>query len=150
LFIVGSFSGIYRWVPAMNYVQDMITGLEVQSRRGGPPAFGSIAVAGYISTGEEKDFVFDYDGGVFSRFPGIRFPEMPDEVRKKSPLPLWNTALEIHTGRIYYVIFGKYQPWFIPVMGLLILMVLLTGLYRWFKENNRRKRVKAHCKQERP
>jgi hypothetical protein len=150
LFIVGSFSGIYRWVPATNYVQDMITGLEVQPRRGGPPAFGNIAVAGYISAGEEKEYIFDYDGGVFSRFPGNKFPEMPDEIRKKSPLPLWNTALEIHTGRIYYVIFGKFQPWFIPVMGLLILIVLVSGIFRWFKEYNRRKRVKAHCKQALP
>ena len=141
LFIVGSFSGIYRWVPAMNYVQDMITGLEVQARRGGPPAFGSIAVAGYISTQNGEEYIFDYDAGVFSKNPGQRFPEMPQFVKKKSPLPLWNTALEIHTGRIYYVIFGKYQPWFIPIMGLLILIVLVTGLIRWFQEHRRKRRV---------
>lgn len=141
LFIVGSFSGIYRWVPAMNYVVDMITGLEVQPRRGGPPAFGSIAVAGYIGAIPGKEFIFDYDAGVFSRNPGQPFPEMPAQVKKKSPLPLWNTALEIHTGRIYYVIFGKYQPWFIPVMGLLILIVLITGLIRWFPEHRRKRRV---------
>lgn len=149
LFIVGSFSGIYRWVPAMNYVQDMITGLEVQPRRSGPPAFGSIAVAGYISTNPGKEFIFDYDAGVFSRNPGQSFPEMPAQVKKKSPLPLWNTALEIHTGRIYYVIFGKYQPWFIPVMGLLILIVLITGLIRWFREHDRKRRVRKDCASER-
>ena len=140
-FIIGSFSGIYRWVPAMNYVQDLITGLEVQPRRGGPPAFGSIAVAGYISTNAGNEFIFDYDAGVFSKNPGQRFPEMPAYMKAKSPLPLWNTALEIHTGRIYYVIFGKYQPWFIPIMGLLILIVLITGLIRWFRESSRKRRV---------
>jgi hypothetical protein len=145
VFVVGSFSGIYRWVPAMNYAQDMITGLEVQPRRGGPPAFGSIAVAGYIGTNTGENFIFDYDAGVFSKNPGQRFPEMPAQVKNKSPLPLWNTALEIHTGRIYYVIFGKYQPWFIPIMGLLILIVLITGLIRWFRDHARKRRVKKDC-----
>lgn len=145
VFIVGSFSGIYHWVPAMNYAQDMITGMEVQPRRGGPPAFGSIAVAGYISTNTGKDYIFDYDAGVFSKKPGQRFPEMPAHVKKKSPLPLWNTALEIHTGRIYYVIFGKYQPWFIPIMGMLIIIVLVTGLIRWFQEHARKRRVRKDC-----
>lgn len=145
VFIVGSFSGIYRWAPAKNYVQDMITGLEVQPRRGGPPPFGMIAVAGFIGTGNGEEFIFDYDAGVFSKNPGQRFPEMPAQVKRKSPLPLWNTALEIHTGRIYYVIFGKYQPWFIPVMGLLIFVVLVSGLIRWFREHGRKKRVRKDC-----
>lgn len=145
VFVVGSFSGIYRWVPAMNHAQDLITGLEVQPRRGGPPAFGSIAVAGYINTSTGEDFIFDYDAGVFSKKPGQRFPEMPAVVKNKSPLPLWNTALEIHTGRIYYVIFGKYQPWFIPIMGLLILIVMIMGLIRWFRDHARKRRVKNDC-----
>jgi hypothetical protein len=85
-------------------------------------------VAGYIGTNTGENFIFDYDAGVFSKNPGQRFPEMPAQVKNKSPLPLWNTALEIHTGRIYYVIFGKYQPWFIPIMGLLILIVSDHGI----------------------
>jgi len=145
VFIVGSFSGIYRWVPAINYVQDMITGLEVQPRRGFPPPFGMIAVAGLIGKGNGEEFIFDYDAGVFSKNPGLRFPAMPAQVKRESPLPLWNTALEIHTGRIYYVIFGKYQPWFIPVMGLLIFVVLVTGLIRWFREHTRKRRVRKKC-----
>jgi hypothetical protein len=145
LFIVGSFSGIYHWVPAMNYVLDMITGLEVQPRCGGPLPFGMIAVAGYIGTTNGEVFIFDYDAGVFSKNPGQRFPEMPQQVKRKSPLPLWNTALEIHTGRIYYMIFGKYQPWFIPIMGLLILITLITGLIRWFRERGRKRRLRKNC-----
>jgi len=145
MFIVGSFSGIYRWVPAMNYVQDMITGLELQAGRRGPPAFGDLPVAGYISTVGGKEFIFDYNMGVFSRNFEHRFPEMPEHVKKESPLPLWNTALEIHTGRIYSVVFGRFQPWFIPVMGFLILLVLITGLLRWFRDNGRKRRLKKDC-----
>lgn len=145
LFIVGSFSGIYRWVPAINYVQDVITGLEVRPQRGGPPAFGSIAVAGYINPENGAEFIFDYDGGVFSRNSGQYFPEMPQHVKKQSPLPLWNTALEIHTARIYYVLFGKFQFLIIPVMGFLILIVLTTGLFRWFHEHSRKQRARE-CK----
>lgn len=146
MFIIGSFSGIYRWVPARNFVQNLITGLEMQPGRRGASAFGSLPVAGYINTNSGKEFIFDYNMGAFSRNTEHRFPAMPKHVKEQSPLPIWNTALEIHTGRIYSVIFGRFQPWFIPVVGFLIFLVLITGLFRWFRDQSRRRRYKKDCK----
>ena len=55
------------------------------------------------------------------------FPPMPIKVKRESPISLWNTALEIHTGRIYQPILGEFYILVVPVVGLFALEISVIG-----------------------
>jgi hypothetical protein len=137
-FIVGSFSGIYRWRPAAFGMWDFISGMPVQPARGMANPFGSVPVAGYIDHNERK-FLFDYNAGIVSLSREHRAFAMPEEVRSASPMSLWNLALEVHTGRIYSFIIGRYYILIIPLAGLVILTILISGLVLWIRRVKREK-----------
>lgn len=144
-FIVGSFSGIFSWEPSNDVIIDKITGLPSEKGNTLSSPFGSIPVAGFLQSSDGIEFFFDYDAGVFSKTPGRKFPEMPDHLKNETPLPLWNLALEIHTGRIYSVIFGKFYILFIPLAGLLVMSILVSGFFLWIRDHRRKKRITKHC-----
>jgi hypothetical protein len=148
VFITGSFSGIHKWEPSGMHVFDLITGLPVRPARGMAHPFGNIPVAGYLKTSHEKEFIFDYNAGVFSLSKKVRFPEMPDEIRLSSRMPLWNLALEIHTGRFYSFIFGDYYILFIPLAGLMILIILVSGGILWWRHYKRGKKLKENSEKK--
>lgn len=138
VFIVGSFSGLYRWNPADRQIRDKITGLEVNPARGMVNPFGAVAVAGLIRNPGSKTYVFDYTAGAFSREVHAPFPAMPEEIRRQTGMPLWNLALEVHTGRFYSFILGRWYILFIPLAGLTYLVILVTGGIIWFKRRRRK------------
>jgi hypothetical protein len=140
VFITGSFSGIHRWIPSAMQVHDFITGLPVAPVRGMAHPFGNIPVAGYIHTGD-REYLFDYNAGIFSLNRNNPIPRMPDEMVNNSNLALWNLALEVHTGRFYSFFLGDYYILFIPLMGLVILIILVSGGVLWFKNYKRQKRL---------
>ncbi len=140
VFITGSFSGIHRWVPAAMHVHDFITGQPVTPARGMANPFGNIPVAGYIKLDNGNEFIFDYNAGIFSLNRHAQIPQMPHEIKQKARMPLWNLALEIHTGRFYSFIFGDYYILFIPLAGLVILIILVSGGFLWWKHYRRGKR----------
>ena len=191
-FIVGSFSGIYRWVPEKAEVRDYITGHPVTSVPGLASPFGSLPVSGRLEY-NGGEVIFDYARGAMvipgsmstntddspqtvlrhanpsghnpgsglagqhepaqvsrkmaagftgdrSRFEGSPhgFMPMPEIVKENSPLPLWNLALEVHTGRIFSPLVGDFYVLYIPVMGIVTLVVLITGLLIWVKKKRRK------------
>lgn len=113
--LCGSFSGAWVWNTDSGTVTDYLTG-EPAPTTAGPP-FGRTAVAGFTSDLKGRDILVTYDSGT---------PElsMPDELARL-PMSLWNVALEIHTGRIYFGNSATY--FFIFVLGLLALGSLLSG-----------------------
>jgi len=143
VFITGSFSGIHRWVPAGMQVNDYITGRPVAPVRGMANPFGNIPVAGYFDMGNGKEFIFDYNAGIFSLNRDVSIPPMPERIKQDARMPLWNLALEIHTGRFYSFIFGDYYILFIPLAGLVILIILVSGGVLWLKHYKRGKRRKT-------
>ncbi|TVQ90702.1 MAG: hypothetical protein EA393_05650 [Bacteroidetes bacterium] len=68
---------------------------------------------------------------------------MPYEIRQKAKMPLWNLALEVHTGRFYLFVFGDYYILFIPLAGQAILIILVSGEVLWWKHYKRSKRRKT-------
>ena len=134
VFITGSFSGILRWIPAQFEVFDFITGAPVTPARGMANPFGSIPVAGYLSIPGKKELLFDYNAGVLSLKRGNTPPVMPEIVKRNSPMPLWNLALEIHTGRFYSFFLGRYYILFIPIVGLATVVMLISGTVVWWRK----------------
>jgi hypothetical protein len=127
-YYVGSFDGLFLWNPSTDEVLKM-DGTRIPataSRTGGRPS--STLISGMISDGPHR-IVFDYDRGVSDG----EFTEMPPEIIEKSPMPLWNFAQEIHTGRIYQFFMGPFYILIVPIVGLFTILVLITGYIRWRK-----------------
>jgi uncharacterized iron-regulated membrane protein len=57
----------------------------------------------------------------------------PASVTEAYPMSLWNLALEIHTARFYQIFFGSLYILFIPLSGLVILFILVSGFILWWK-----------------
>lgn len=127
-YYVGSFDGLFLWNPSTDEVMKM-DGTKVpatSNRTGGRPS--STLISGMILNGSDR-IIFDYDRGVSE---GV-FPVMPPEIIEKSPMPLWNVAQEVHTGRIYQFFMGPFYILIVPLVGLFTILVLITGYIRWRK-----------------
>jgi len=138
-YLVGSFNGLFIWNPDFDRLVDIYNPqANVHINKGGPPLSENMT-AGFIDLGNQQ-FVFDYNRGVETLNQSIEFPKMPEDIRKASPMSLWNLALEFHTGRYYSFILGKLYILFIPLFGLTMLLILTTGFWLWWKIY-RRKRI---------
>ncbi|MCP4228895.1 MAG: iron-regulated protein [bacterium] len=134
-YLVGSFSGLYEWWPERGYIEDYITGAEYEPLTGLGPAIGNYTVTGYTADCARGEFFFDYSRGALALNTYNRFARMPDNVVAKSPISLWNAALEFHTARIYGAFLGDFYILFIPLAGLIILLELISGFVVWWKEH---------------
>lgn len=116
--IVGSFSGMFRWDPATGEVTDYFTGKKAERSHGRPVA--AFMAAGYTAEAREPIAV-DYAKGT------DRLGEMPAELATQ-PMSLWNTALELHVGRCYNPFLGPLSDLFVFIAGLLLTLILISGL----------------------
>jgi len=139
--IVGSFSGMYRWNTSSGKLVDYFTGKT--PARGHGMAMTSHTVSGYsrdLAFGDAV--VFEYGDGakpVGSHTKGL--PQMPDEL-KSQPMSLWNFALELHVGRCYSPFLGPVSVLFVFLSGLILTLILISGyiVYR------RRRRARPQLK----
>lgn len=131
-FLVGSFSGLFNWFPEQKYMEDAFSGNEelVTGRRGKP--FSENSVAGLVWDGEGRPYIFDYVTGAKPFRHENPFPSMQADVVAKSPISLWNLALEVHTGRIYFPLIGDFYILIVPLAGLALLFVVISGFWMYW------------------
>jgi hypothetical protein len=135
-YLVGSFSGLFYWIPERGLIFNYLTKKpHVAIKRMGPP-ISSHPIAGYLRDSEGREFVFDYSRGVGNMSDDTHFSQMPDQIQA-SPMSLWNLCLEIHTGRIYQYLFGKFYILFIPLAGLSLIWILITGLILYLRKRKK-------------
>jgi hypothetical protein len=145
-FIVGSFSGIYRWFPEAGIIVDHITGLPYQGGIGLSSPFGNVPISGrFVNKGNE--ILFDYMNGALNANNDPEFPKMPVNIIDNSPMSLWNLALEVHTGRIFFPLIGNFYILFIPLMGISTLVVLISGFLIWWRKLMRPKSKRLMAKE---
>lgn len=132
LYRVGSFSGIFEWEPSAGRVTDRVTRLPYLDDGSAGPPFGSVTVTGYIATSDTSGVVFDYARGAFALNGKNPFPQVPGEIIAASPVSLWSTALEIHTGRIFEPVLGPFYILVVPLVGLATLIILISGFLSWW------------------
>lgn len=139
--IVGSFRGLYRWMPSERKVLDYFTSKPSVEH-------SLIPISDHLICGYSEDFfdgkplVFDFAKGMDvnevledAKGMDVSMPKMLSEVK----MPLWNVALELHVGRCYAPFLGPLSDLFVFISGLLILLVLLSGyiiLHRRRKKRN--------------
>lgn len=132
-YLIGSFYGLYRWMPDYNLVQDYISkSTQFSIDRSGPP-LGQFMAAGFIKKNDGAEYHIDYNLGAIPLNLKNKFTEMPAEIIEKSPMSLWNFALEVHTGRFFKFIFGDFYILIIPILGLLAFTTILSGVIVWMK-----------------
>ncbi len=133
-YLLGSFSGMFLWNAESGSVFDFFTRQSYVAPKGMVRPIANNAVTGLIE-GKKSTFWFDFNRGAFGieSLGGVpSFPTMPDEIRAKSPMPLWNVSLEIHTGRIFENVLGPFYILYVPLSGICILLVLISGFFVWW------------------
>lgn len=132
--LVGSFEGLFMWNLMSGYTQDYITKGPVKVKERGGPPLGDFLVTGYSNHFSNHEFFFDFNFGGRNIDNGEEFSNMPKEILTQ-PMSLWNVALEVHTARMYKFMFGNFYILFIPLAGILILFILISGVIVWWKKH---------------
>ena len=124
--LVGSFSGMFRWNPISGEVKDYFTDQPFTRSFGRP--ISSTAIAGFsFNLGGHEEVVFDYSNGTRTKSEAkLHITDMPEEIQEQ-PLSLWNFALELHVGRCYSPFLGPISDLFVFLSGLLLTFILISG-----------------------
>ncbi|WP_054701890.1 PepSY-associated TM helix domain-containing protein [Desulfosarcina cetonica] len=126
--LMGSFRGLYVWDPATN----AITNIRGRSTAGGHNPGKSVdrAVGAAIFKGELL-FWADYREGLKMVRSDAAQPVMPPEIAAHAGLSLWHVLFLIHNGRIFQDWIGNYTGWIVPIGGIALVIVVLSGSYDW-------------------
>ncbi len=139
LYLVGSYSGLYFWNIRSGSVFDIVDKQPYKAPEGMQSPFGANMAAGFIE-GKNGAIWFDYYRGTQAIAFNFPFPEMPEEIIKSSPMSLWNAALEIHTGRIFENMLGPFYILYVPLAGICLLLVFISGFWLWWKMYMKKKK----------
>lgn len=131
-YLIGSFNGLFLWEPLTGQVFDYLSGSPYQAPQVAGPPVSKDMIDGWFSDSSGKEFYFDYNHGVLPIRNTTSFGAMSAEIIQESPISLWNLSLEIHTGRIFERILGMFYILYVPLAGLCILIVLISGFFIWW------------------
>jgi len=126
-YIMGSFSGFYKFYPDEDRYENLIKTADKYNRIK-PDKNAMVAGAFkynnkfYIAT--HLQGLKNLDGKSIKLF---KQPKIMNEIK----MPLWNWNFELHNGRILKFIIGKYYILLVPFSALLFFLVILSGLYDW-------------------
>jgi hypothetical protein len=132
-YLVGSFAGLFVWHPDSGTVRDYMTREIPHPGAGRGRPVGRHMIAGLVRL-PGRHLVFDYARGLVGG--GI---EMPPDLRDL-PMPLWNVALEVHTGRILQGAIGPAYILIVPVLGSAAVWILVSGAILWFRRRSSARR----------
>lgn len=131
-YLVGSFNGLFLWNPFTGQVMDYLAGVPYQAPAVAGPPVSENMVDGWFKDTSNNEFYFDYNHGAVPLHSSYAFGKMSPEIVRKSPISLWNLSLEIHTGRIFEPLLGMFYFLYVPLAGICILIVLISGFFIWW------------------
>ena len=134
--LVGSFEGLFLWDMKNGDIDDYIKKEPYKKPEIQGPPIGSHVVTGYTKHLKNKEVYFDFGRGAKLIGSEGQFTPMPSQIEQQ-PMSLWNLALEVHTARIYAFMFGSLYILVIPLMGLFILFILVSGFVVWYKKHRK-------------
>ena len=131
-YLIGSFNGLFHLERATGKPIDMLTGKEAEKLSNVRPA--KKMITGYFKTPQGEEFATAHAQGLFpignaklnSRFT------MPEIIINECKMPLWNYLFEIHNGRFFKGILGRFYILLVPLGSVLFFIITLTGIYDWF------------------
>jgi len=132
-YLVGSFEGLFEWSPAKGEVFDYIKKEPFVPKKVAGPPIGDYLITGFSNDFCGEEIAFDYNLGAININRGADFSKMPSEVKHAYRMSLWNLALEVHTGRIFQSVMGIFYILIVPLTGLILLFILVSGFIVWWK-----------------
>ncbi len=132
VYLVGSFEGLFIWDTETGAMMDYIKKAPPQKKERGGPPLGEFMVTGYSSHYMGGEVFFDFNRGALPINRTAAFPKMPQKIEHQQ-MSWWNVALEVHTARMYKFMFGQFYILFIPLAGIVILFVLISGFLVWWR-----------------
>jgi len=128
--IAGSFSGLYILDLNSGTAED-ISGK--QREKNSSVRQSKLMVAGALVNNGELTGYADYRKGFvgYKNNNKIKFSE-PDGLYKES-MSLYHFLFELHNGRFLRDLLGKSYIFFIPVVGFGFLLIVVTGVYDWYR-----------------
>ncbi len=138
-YLVGSFTGLFLWDIHTGAVFDYMKQKPYEKPNNVGSPISDHLISGFIST-ERGDYIVDYAHGMLSMDRELQIPAMPQLILDNTPMSLWNVALEVHTGRIFNHLIGPLYILYIPLFGIAIIMVLISGVVIWwlaYKKNSK-------------
>ena len=146
-YLVGSFNGLFLWNPFTGQLYDYLSGSPYQAPHVAGPPVSKDMIDGWFIDSEGKEMYFDYNMGVLPIRNNTKFGKMSAEMISKNPISLWNLSLEVHTGRIFEPILGIFYILYVPLAGICILIVLVSGFFIWWiGYKGKRKKPSLHSK----
>lgn len=142
-YLVGSFSGMFVWNLKDGRITNLISGKPVTGPVSAGRPIGENMVAGWVTHPDGKAWWFDYNLGATALHQNYTFPEMPSEVIQKTPVSWWIFALEVHTGRIFEHLLGPFYILVVPLAGLSLIIVLISGFFIWWLAYRKKKKKTA-------
>ncbi len=138
IFMIGSFEGLFLWDAVTWQTYDYIERKPFipPTRKSRP--LGNYLISGYTEDIGNTEVFFDYNHGAGLISRGS-FPHMPEEISNQ-PISLWNVALEIHTGRIFESLLSDFYILIVPLTGLSVLFILISGFIVWWKLYRKKRR----------
>lgn len=137
-YLVGSFMGAFLWNPETGEVVDYIADkLYKKPKKVGPP-IGKYKITGMAKDFKQFEVFFDYSAGAISLSKEKKITEMPMQIENQ-PLSLWNLSLEVHTGRIYSALIGDFYILIVPLSGLLMVFIVVSGFVVWYKRHRKKR-----------
>ncbi len=130
VWLIGSFGGLYRYDVESNKIESVLKAKPVKMR--GRPA--SVMVTAFVNWNDSTQYVVGHYKGLCNlKGKPLNEIEMPQAMVTNARLPLWNFFFEIHNARIFKAFIGAWYILIIPLGGLLCLLLLLSGIYDYFK-----------------
>lgn len=128
--LIGSFGGLERFIPDKNEVISVVES-KAPARTNRP---ARTMVNGYIVAPDGTEYISSHYKGICDK-QGNKITEafiMPDEIKKQYRMPLWNFLFELHNGRIFKGLLGRFYILVIPIGGIFGLLILLSGIFDYW------------------
>ena len=139
-YLVGSFNGLYHWQRATGTSVDMLTGKEAGEVSSVRPA--EKMITGYFQTPQGDILINTHEQGIlaFDATSNYEVLQLPESLQNDYRMPLWNYLFEIHNGRFFADVIGKWYILVVPLGSLLFLLITLSGVFDWLYLKLRRVR----------
>lgn len=137
--LVGSFSGLYTWDVNANSAVDLDGNIAVDSGSLRP---GDVMVAAVlIEEGALKGYA-DYAKGM-QGVGDIAIMDRPFPVdQMEARTSLYHFLFELHNGRFLRDLIGVWYILYVPLVGMALMLITITGTYDWLKRKINRLRRK--------
>ncbi len=132
-YIIGSFLGLFECDITTGSVKDMVSMENANIINPFMPGKNMITGAAFLPNGEI--IIATHEIGVINS----EKYQMPEVISKNYRMPLWNFMFELHNGRLFKSLIGSGYILLVPLSGILLLLVSLSGVYRYIVKKVRLK-----------